>query len=365
LTVSETQIGRYRIESLLGSGGMAVVYLGRDDLLDRPVAIKRLADNLAANDDFRERFLREGRLAAGLSHPNIVQVYDTGEDDNARPYIVMEFVAGESLAVTLQRERLLDSPRVIGIGLDACAGLGYAHAAGLVHRDVKPHNMLADPRGRIKIADFGVARSLDGASLTRTGSVIGTANYLAPEQARGEDVTTAADIYALGVTLYQLSTGHTPTASVEVVRELPQPLSGAIAQCLDPDPRRRPTAADLAAELTAAPTSAATHVMGDRAGSEPTRVLPEPPFRPAARSVHEGRRRWSPNQRLILAAIAALVVALIVIGLAARGGGGNGGGAPPASPRTTPTAVRGPAPGATPAEAAHNLATWIRNHSGG
>src|SRR5262249_34339161 len=153
--------------------------------------------------DFRERFVREARLAAGLSHPNIVQVYDTGEDDDGRPFIVMEFVDGESLVETLRRETRVAPVRVVEIGLDCCAGLGYAHGAGLVHRDIKPHNLLADPRGRIKIADFGIARSLGGAALTMTGGVVGTANYLAPEQARGEQVTTAADMYALGVTLYQ------------------------------------------------------------------------------------------------------------------------------------------------------------------
>jgi serine/threonine-protein kinase len=362
LSVSESQIGRYRIESLLGSGGMAVVFLGRDDRLDRPVAIKRLAENLASNDDFRERFVREARLAAGLSHPNIVHVYDTGEDGDGRPFIVMEFVDGESLAETLRRETHLPPARVVEIGLDCCAGLGYAHSAGLVHRDIKPHNLLADPRGRIKIADFGIARSLNGAALTMTGRVVGTANYLAPEQARGEQVTTAADIYALGVTLHQLLTGRTPAATSADTHELPQPLGTAITRCLAPDPALRPSAETLAAALVAEPTSAATRVMGHRPDRESTKVLPEP-ARPVGRlTVHDGHRRWSSNQRLILVAIVVLVIALIVFGLATRGGDGNGDGTSP--PRTPPTTVRGPAPGATPAETAHNLANWIRNHSG-
>ena len=364
MSASGTQIGRYRIESLLGSGGMAVVYLGHDDRLHRPVAIKRLADNLAANDDLRKRFLREGRLAAGLSHPNIVQVYDTGEDDEGRPYIVMEFVDGESLAATIQREGPLDPERVVGIGLDCCAGLGYAHAAGLVHRDVKPHNLLTDAHGRIKVADFGVARSLEGASITRTGSVLGTANYLAPEQARGEVVTTAADIYALGVTLHQLLTGHTPVAGGTDTRELPPPLGGAITRCLEPDPVLRPTAAELAVALVADPTSAATRVLDGHPSGEATKVLPVPVSAGTSRTMPAAGRRWAPNQRLMIGAIVALVVALAVIGLSMRGGGNsNGGGTPP--PTTAPKVVRGPATGATPAESAHNLANWIRNHSGG
>ena len=205
-----TDLGRYRLDRALGSGGMAIVYLAHDRELDRVVAVKRLADNLAHDRSFRDRFLREAQLAAPLSHPNVVRVYDFGHDPDGRPFIVMEYVEGGSLAEALARDGALSPARVVAVARDCCAGLAYAHAAGLVHRDLKPQNLLLDPDCRVKIADFGIARTLDGTSLTLTGSVLGTAGYLAPEQAGGEQVTAAADIYGLGVTLHQLVTGTMP-----------------------------------------------------------------------------------------------------------------------------------------------------------
>src|SRR5215210_1603593 len=181
---------------------MATVELARDEQLDRLVAIKRLSPTLTGDQVFRERFLREARVAAGLSHPNIVGVFDVGEDDGV-PYIVMEYVDGETLAELMRREGPLDPDRAVDLVLQVCAGLEHAHAAGLVHRDIKPQNLLVRSDDAVKIADFGIARPLDGTQLTQAGTVLGTAAYLSPEQALGERVAAAADIYSLGAVAYE------------------------------------------------------------------------------------------------------------------------------------------------------------------
>jgi serine/threonine protein kinase len=198
--------GRYRVERTLGSGGMAIVVLARDRELDRPVAIKLLADNLARDADLRARFVREARLAARLSHPNVVKVFDAGED-GGRPYIVMECVNGPTLAEVLARRGRLPPDEAVDLAIQACAGLDHAHEAGLVHRDVKPHNLLLRDDGLLKVADFGIARAVQATRLTEAGTILGTGAYLSPEQAAGEDVTAAADLYSLGAVVYELLTG--------------------------------------------------------------------------------------------------------------------------------------------------------------
>ncbi len=197
--------GRYRIERALGHGGMAVVYLAHDEELNRPVAVKVLAEHLAGEESFRARFLQESRLASRLSHPNVVQVYDAGETEG-RPYIVMEYVPGDTVA---QRGKL-PYAEAVPLALQACAGLQHAHNAGLVHRDVKPANLLVREDSVLKIADFGIAHAAGLTRLTEHGTVLGTAAYLSPEQAAGEDVTAATDIYSLGAVLYELLTGRAP-----------------------------------------------------------------------------------------------------------------------------------------------------------
>ena len=170
---AHTALGRFRVDGTLGRGGMAVVYMAYDTELRRPVAVKVLADHGVEDDAFRVRFTREAQSAARLSHPNIVQVFDIGEDAG-RPFIVMEYVEGETLADVLKRERRLAPERVTAIARQTCAGLACAHAAGLVHRDIKPHNLLVAPAATIKIADFGIAHALDQTRLTLTGSIVGT-----------------------------------------------------------------------------------------------------------------------------------------------------------------------------------------------
>jgi serine/threonine protein kinase len=373
LSTARADIGRYRIDRVLGRGGMALVYLGHDAKLGRAVAIKLLADNLAGDESFRARFLREARMAAGLSHVNIVHVYDVGQDEDERPYIVMEFVDGESLAETIAREGVLDPARVRRIALDCCAGLQHAHAAGLVHRDIKPHNLLLDRDDRVKIADFGVARSLDETQLTVVGSVLGSARYLAPEQAAGQPVTPAADIYSLGATLYQLLSGRTPHEG-ETLSELvhnrgtrpPTPLgelnpdvapafATAVMGCLNEDPQQRPASAvALSRALTADDSQTATWIISQPASVDRTLVMPTP-ARPttANRFPAIGHdRRWL----VTAAAIVALIVLVLLIALVTQGGG-------PAKPAQQQPPVPGVTAGATPAELAHNIASFIRQHT--
>jgi serine/threonine-protein kinase len=244
--MSSTISDRYELGDRLGSGGMSTVYRATDRVLERTVAVKILAEHLSDDEKFVARFRREALAVAKLIHPNIVQVYDTGVDAD-RHYIVMEYVEGKSVAQLLQTKGRLGADSTAEIGIQACAGLEYAHRQGIIHRDVKPGNLMviggpAGRRGRdssahepptgemtIKLTDFGIARATAQSRLTQVGSVVGTAAYLAPEQARGEEATPSADVYALGVVLYQLLTGRLPwegstLAELAIRRENERPL---------------------------------------------------------------------------------------------------------------------------------------------
>jgi eukaryotic-like serine/threonine-protein kinase len=337
--------GRYRVERTLGRGGMSVVYLAHDESLQRPVAVKVLAAELEDDDTFRRRFLREARLAGRLSHPNIVQVYDAGETDDQRPYIVMELVPGRTVADCGK----LDPGEVITLAVQACAGLQHAHDAGLVHRDVKPGNLLLRDDGVLKIADFGIARAAETTQLTQLGTVLGTAAYLAPEQAAGEKVTARADIYSLGAVLYELLTGTTPhefgslaelaakqsAGAITPVRDLepsvPEPVEAAVMHSLARDPNFRPaSAADFALELGATEQPRKTELRVTR------------------------NRAW-----LWISGSALLALVAIVLGLLGTSRDGGGKSREPAVVRIAP-----PARGATPAAEARNLSAWLRAHSG-
>jgi serine/threonine-protein kinase len=355
---TRTAYGRFRIDGTLGRGGMAVVYLAHDTELGRPVAVKVLADHGMEDHSFRARFAREARIAAGLTHPNVVQVFDVGEEAG-RPFIVMEYVEGETLGDELRRERRLAPARVIDVARQCCAGLACAHAAGLVHRDIKPQNLLVTADGAVKIADFGVAHALDQTRLTLTGSIVGTARYLAPEQTVSTRVTGAADVYALGVVMYELLTGRPPHAGDSLPElvlakrresakppralrpEIPAQLDAAVVSCLAAAPERRPTAAGLAEALT----------------DEPTVVRSEPRRPAAAVRAEPGPRVFRARRRppAIVAAVVLVLAAAAVAGVLAMTAGS---GSPPA-----PHPLRTPA-GPTPAEHAHNLAHWIRGHTG-
>lgn len=200
--------GRYKLAAPLGEGGMAAVYRGRDLRLNREVAIKVLHDELTHDPEFLSRFQREAQLVASLSHPSIVPVYDVGEERGTH-FIVMEYVRGRTLKETIELEGRLPVERAVGIIQRVLDALGYAHGRGLIHRDVKPQNILLTTDGPPRLADFGIARLVDG-STTRTAAILGSAQYLSPEQSRGDDATPQSDIYACGIVLYEMLAGHPP-----------------------------------------------------------------------------------------------------------------------------------------------------------
>ncbi len=203
--------GRYQLKDRLGFGGMSTVHLAFDKRLERRVAVKLLAEHLAEDPTFVSRFQREAQAAARLIHPNIVQVFDSGQDERTGQYfIVMEYIEGQSCAEILRDDGWVEVDEGVGIIEQACEGLYYAHRHGVVHRDVKPGNLLRSREGEVKLADFGIAKATEQSSITQVGSVLGTAAYLAPEQARGEEAGPRADLYALGVVAYQLISGRLP-----------------------------------------------------------------------------------------------------------------------------------------------------------
>jgi eukaryotic-like serine/threonine-protein kinase len=210
VVVGELIAERYELEELVGTGGMSSVYRAHDRLLERYVAIKVLHERFTSDGEYVERFRREARAVAQLSHPNIVTVIDRGEQDD-RQFIVFEYVDGENLKALLEREGPLPEPVAIELALQVARALGFAHEQGLVHRDVKPQNVLLNDGREAKVTDFGIARSLDvSGNLTQTGTVMGTSDYIAPEQARGARVDAQSDIYSLGSVLYELLTGEVP-----------------------------------------------------------------------------------------------------------------------------------------------------------
>src|SRR5215211_2572164 len=204
--------GRYQLGSLLSAGGMASVYLATDRILERQVAVKVLSPSDAQDPLFVERFRREARAAARLSHPNIVAVFDSGSDAD-QPYLVMEYVPGQSLAQLLHRQGRLAPRRAVELAIQVCAALAAAHAQGLVHRDIKPANVLVSPDGQVKVTDFGIVKAAAATTLTGTGTVLGTAAYLSPEQAQGHPVDARSDLYGLGCVLYELLCGSPPFGS--------------------------------------------------------------------------------------------------------------------------------------------------------
>ncbi len=289
--------GRYRIEGRLGVGGMSTVHLAFDNRLERYVALKLLAEHLADDPTFVSRFRREALSAARLVHPNIVQVFDFGFDSgHHQHFIVMEHVSGNSCAELLRDHGHLEVGQAIDIVSQACRGLDYAHRNGVVHRDVKPGNLLVSDTDVVKLADFGIARAVDQSSITQVGSVLGTAAYLSPEQARGDEAGPQADLYSLGVVTYQLIAGRLPyeAASLselalkqqrespipldELNPDVPPALAQAVAVSLAIDQRDRPGDAMELAEVLregARGVAPSTQTRGFATGT--TRVVPRQP----------------------------------------------------------------------------------------
>ena len=201
--------GRYRLEARIAAGGMSTVYRALDETLERQVAVKLMNREVATDSDQLERFRREARAVAQLSHPHIVGVIDAGEDDG-RPYIVFEYVEGETLKDRIRRLGRLPITEAVAYAIEIARALGAAHARHIVHRDVKPQNVLIDHEGSAKVTDFGIARTLEEDGLTADGRVLGTTDYVSPEQALGQDVTGQSDLYSLGVVLYEMLTGEVP-----------------------------------------------------------------------------------------------------------------------------------------------------------
>lgn len=327
--------GRYRLTERIGAGGMAIVWRARDARLDRDVAVKMLADNLCADPGARERFEREARAVARLSSPDVVPVFDVGEEDG-RPFLVMEHVAGPSLARLLDDEGPLRPEHLQEIARAALRALEHAHAAGVLHRDLKPGNLLVDTDGRIRITDFGVAQTLDAPGLTATGHVVGTRGYLAPEQRHGTPASERSDLYALGVTLAQLATGEAPTMTEppDVPPDLPPVLRRLVATLLAEDPDARPASATAALELL-------------DGGSGDTARLPVEPA--TGRADGHARRRAPRRLRL------ATGVGVVALGVALAGAVMNPG---PETDR--PADAEPPAPSGDPAADARELAAWLR-----
>ena len=253
---------RYLLEKSIGTGGMAIVYLARDQMLERNVAIKILREDFSTDPDFRERFRQEAKAAANLYHPNIVTIHDFGLDEN-KFFIVMENVPGKDLKSILQLRGRLNWEEAVGLLVQACAGVGYAHRAGLIHCDIKPHNMLVTPDMRLKVADFGIARALASIQPEEKVNVVwGSPQYFSPEQASGGAPSPASDVYSLGVVLYEMITGRLPfiastasdlaqmhreaqpTPPRALVPEIPESLNQILMKVLSKEPSARYRTAD-------------------------------------------------------------------------------------------------------------------------
>ena len=314
--MSQMLANRYELMEKIGEGGMAVVYKARCTFLDRWVAIKILRDQYANNPEFVDRFQREARAAARLAHPNIVSIYDVGEDQG-RHFIVMEYVQGENLKDYLSRRGPLTPQTVAEMGQQVAAALAHAHCRGIIHRDIKPHNLLVSPEGQVKVTDFGIARAAAASSLTETGVVLGSVHYFSPEQAQGGAVDARSDIYALGVVLYELLTGEPPftgdspiaialshldsepPAVAELCPHVPEDLEQAIMKAMAKDPAHR---YQTAGELNRALAPAASRT---GAQEEPTRVLTAVPGREKATAT---RNRPKPNRRSTTWVVATILL---------------------------------------------------------
>jgi serine/threonine protein kinase len=371
--------GRYRIDRRLGAGGMSTVFHATDSVLERSVAVKLLAEHLAEDEAFVARFRREALSAARLQHPNVVQVFDSGQDpDSGRHYIVMEYVAGPSCADLLRERKRLEIEETVHIVRDACHGLDYAHRAGVVHRDVKPGNLLiAEEMNITKLADFGIAKAAEQTRITQVGSVLGTAAYLSPEQAHGEESGPPSDIYSLGVCAYQFLTGRLPheyssltelalkqqqdavQPITEFRPEVPPELDEAIRVCLERDSGSRyRSALEMAEALESGLRGEATDATRRLAlddtdatramdATSATQAMPRTAYAPAAppaaahaetaapqqarRDRREAARAARRRRMASFFALLLVIAAIAAVGLALLASDDGGGGVSPVS----------------------------------
>jgi eukaryotic-like serine/threonine-protein kinase len=339
--VGEVLVDRFELEELVGTGGMSSVYRAHDRLLDRKVALKVLHEQYSEDDDYVERFRREARAVASLSHPNIVGVIDRGEHAD-RQFIVFEYVEGDNLKRMIERRGPAPVETALELGVQMARALSFAHQNGLIHRDVKPQNVLLNGDGHAKVTDFGIARSLDmQRGMTQTGTVLGTSDYIAPEQAQGQHVDDHTDVYSLGVVLFELLTGHVPftgenfvAVAMRHINEPPPPIrterpdvpprvEAAIQRAMAKEPDDRfPTMADFCQELDVC----LAEVQG-------TQVMAPPPGAPR-RARRRGVSPWPFVLALVvLLAIGAVAAAILLTrnngndnGTTTGTGGGLGGG---------------------------------------
>ena len=339
MVVRQLIADRYELKEIVGSGGMSSVYCAFDTLLERNVALKILHEQFGADEDHVERFRREARAVAQLSHPNIVTVIDRGEEDG-RQFIVFELIEGENLKELVARGGPLPVRRVLELGLEVGRALAFAHAQGLVHRDVKPQNVLLNGDGLAKVTGFGIVRSLDAVGQTETGTVLGTSHYIAPEQARGERVDAHTDVYSFGVVLYELLTGDVPypgdnflTVAMKHVNEpvpsvldrrpdTPLRLATLIERCMAKDPAERPASMDdVVSELESVRSE-----LDAKDGGEATMIIkPKAAPKPVRAPRQRGARRPFPVWPVL---VGALLLAAVIGGvLLVNRDGGNPGAA--------------------------------------
>jgi serine/threonine protein kinase len=364
---------RYAVGELLGRGGMAEVFLATDRILDRPVAVKVLGGWLADDRRFVERFRREALAAARISHPNLVAVFDAGSEGDIH-FIVMEFVPGETLADVLRREGRVDPLLATQIASSVGDALATAHAAGIVHRDVKPANVMRTPDGRTKLMDLGIARGVEGDSITRASSILGTAGYVSPEQARGEPVDHRSDIYSLGCVLYEMLAGRQPfeadnpiAVAYQHVHDAPVPpsslepsvppaLESVVLRAMEKDPEARfPTAADMVRALDDG--TAPLPAIGVTGRMRP---LPSAPTTTPTATLTRRIDRPPPRRRMVPLLIAVVVLALLGgLAFALFGGDPPSGrntavespsSSPSTSPSSSPSSSPSPSPTQPPAD---------------
>ena len=363
--VATVLAGRYRLESLIAAGGVGEVWRGRDEVLGRAVAVKLLRAEYASHPETLARFRAEARHAAAVTHPGVAQVYDYGED--GRPYLVMELVEGPSLAEVLAGGPL-PAARAVDVVAQAAAGLAAAHAAGLVHRDIKPGNLLLGPGGVVKVTDFGIAHAAGSAPVTRAGTLVGTPAYLAPERAAGKPATPVSDLYSLGIVCYECLTGAPPFTgtAIEVALahqhrplpplppSVPADVAALVTRLTAKDPEERPAsaaeAAGQAGRLSAALTTAgpvlpAPTLLFEQATTHAQTVAEAPDASPSP----SGQGTWHrppasdrARRKTVLAVAAALAAAAVLAGWLLAG---HGGPAHPAARQAPPAPVTSsPAP---------------------